>query len=810
MRSRSRSPSPRRTSPRHRRYSPYHCHGTEQYPRGAEISKVIDRGDHFDKDSNTSAPRLTEYDNRDRDRYLVGSRRSRSPRIIKKQDDFDRNGSMRTARLSDAGGDIYKSRATVSSSYDEDSYRGMKFQLDHLLDGPRRSDRLSLKDYSHSRDYNVVDDAKVTSVGDERDYDPRSHYLDSDRSRLLSVSQYLDSAKPVPLQYERGVRTHSRLYTLADGGVKAIPVSKFGGGDGGSHLSSVASRYSDTHTDNLVHVHSRDELHSERRYEGLPNREVRYFEKENDVFHPKDGFLGIEKTVGRESYKFTKEDYLLYSRGYLKGDSDYMLSSSQPKDYVSVSSGVLREGFPGYSGTEDLYMPSDVIRQGSELTSQPISFDGYSEKRQDISARGPGDQLYDKRSSSRLYIGLPEEKHGDQLYEELGRSKISRMNRRIHDAEEKYRDQYISRFDVLDPTVDEFSHKRPIRDDGQWEQYPFVQVQSTPDKYDERVSLHRREQDLDMLVTGSSHLNYGREEYRGYGSVEPELCHAEADGAHWSHVERSDILQSRAYDPSIGRPYDSPGKRHALSTSSFPEPSPRRLRNNYVKDEELFDHGIGIRISTDGSGARKIYNDVNVQDEIDIVNFSKKPQSSKSDYEETCRTLRKMGSDRPSSPKWNSSHSGQTNRSDSRDIKNRLGPLPRKLHVSQRLVSKYKPSIKKRLAPARPMKHDTYPWVKNRCSDIMVSARDDSDGSPHVRDGNQSEDHPFRAKTEPPEKSEDFKQLMQSAFFKFLKQINETPTKRKIYMEQGKAGSLKCIVCGRSVLYIMNYFYRWS
>ncbi|MCE0482462.1 hypothetical protein HAX54_041259 [Datura stramonium] len=51
------------------------------------------------------------------------------------------------------------------------------------------------------------------------------------------------------------------------------------------------------------------------------------------------------------------------------------------------------------------------------------------------------------------------------------------------------------------------------------------------------------------------------------------------------------------------------------------------------------------------------------------------------------------------------------------------------------------------------------------------------------------------AKTEPPENSKDFKQLVQNAFFRFVRHLNETPAKRRKYSEQ--AGSLKCLVCGR-------------
>ncbi|KAG8387526.1 hypothetical protein BUALT_Bualt02G0030200 [Buddleja alternifolia] len=757
---------------RREKYSPYNRQGTEKYSREAERPRRIEKRDHFDRDINLRAPRFSEYDrDRGKDRYAVGARRSRSPQRIGKKDSFDRDVGVRTVVFFDYdGGGKDKDKYGVNvgrsrRSYDEDSYRGDlslgKFQPNHLLDGSRKSDHVSVKDYSHTRDYYGVGDTNTTGGGTERDYYPYSRYPDSGRAELL-VSQYLDSTKPV-LEPDRGGRVTSHSYSLTHGGIHDIPLRNLRDAD----VSSVASRYLPPNADKQGYFHRQDDLHLEKRDGAFHDREDRYFEKNGD-FHFQDGLLGIDRQAGRETYKYKKEDDFLSSRGYLKGDSDYMISSSQPKDYVSVAS--LREAVPGFSATEDLHMQSHGIRRGSGsgLASERIGFDGYGEMKQNMSPRGHGVQLDNTRSSSRFYLGLPEEKCGDQLYAEFGIDKIDHhMSMRPSNAEDKYRDQHMSRIDVVNPIVDESSHRKYMRDDELWNQYSFSRGRSTPDKFDVGRSLHGRKQDLDMLGTGSSRLNYENEGYRGYGSFKTEEHYAEVDGGLWSRGERSDILQSREYDPSFGGHYDSPRKRLPL-----------------------YEHGVGIRISTDGNGGRKIYN----QDERDLVSFSKKPRSGKPNYEKTWRTSSEMDNYQPSSSKFNPSRLVNSRKSDSRDIKKRLGP--RKLHVSQRLVKKYKPSIKKRLAPApQPRKRAAaLPWMKNVTSKSVQD--DNSDGSRPNQDGERLEDRLRVTKHEPPEKSEDFKQLVQSAFFKFLKQINETPTKRKKYGEQGKAGSLKCIVCG--------------
>ncbi|KAL0436325.1 UNVERIFIED_CONTAM: hypothetical protein Sradi_0340400 [Sesamum radiatum] len=492
-------------------------------------------------------------------------------------------------------------------------------------------------------------------------------------------------------------------------------------------------------------------------------------------------------------YNFKKEGNMTL-RGHLNGDADYLVSSSQPKDYVSVSSGTLMADFSGYCPRKDIHMPSYTIRTGSGLASDPVGFDGYSDMKHNMSLRGPRDQLDDIRSSSRLYLGLPEENQGDRLYAEIGRGKL--YSTRPNDVEEVCRDQHLPRIDVLNPTVDESSHRKHIRDDEPWAQYPSLGVQLTPDKFDAHRSLFVRNQDLDMLGAGSSRLNYGTEEHHQHGSVNQEDHHAEVDGGQWSNGEGSEILQSRRYGPEVSRLYDSPRKRLALADWTLGEPSERRLRPKQVRDEISYEHGFGIRISTDGNGARKIYHQVHEGDESNLINLSKKPKSSTYYYEKTWKSSSKMANDQLSSSSFISSHSVDALKSDSRDIKKRLGPVPRKLHVSQRLTKKHGPSIKKRLAPAPPKKRASLPWLKNLSSNRMAIVQDDSDESPHDQDADHmGDDHPL-AKAEPPENSQDFKQLVQSAFFKFLKQINETPMKRRNYMEQGKVGSLKCIVCG--------------
>ncbi|KAF5729425.1 hypothetical protein HS088_TW21G01590 [Tripterygium wilfordii] len=74
---------------------------------------------------------------------------------------------------------------------------------------------------------------------------------------------------------------------------------------------------------------------------------------------------------------------------------------------------------------------------------------------------------------------------------------------------------------------------------------------------------------------------------------------------------------------------------------------------------------------------------------------------------------------------------------------------------------------------------------------------------------NDEVEHPYNADTpenfgghakfESSEDTEEFKKLVHEAFFKYYKRLNVNLAVRRRYKEQGKAGSLYCIVCGRSL-----------
>ncbi|EOY19082.1 hypothetical protein QUC31_006244 [Theobroma cacao] len=75
---------------------------------------------------------------------------------------------------------------------------------------------------------------------------------------------------------------------------------------------------------------------------------------------------------------------------------------------------------------------------------------------------------------------------------------------------------------------------------------------------------------------------------------------------------------------------------------------------------------------------------------------------------------------------------------------------------------------------------------------------DDYDEYVNANDDDMTEDLVNHAEAELSEDSEEFKQLVHEAFLKYSKKLNLNQSVRRRYKEQGHAGSLFCIVCGRS------------
>ncbi|XWS75285.1 hypothetical protein CRYUN_Cryun01aG0073300 [Craigia yunnanensis] len=88
---------------------------------------------------------------------------------------------------------------------------------------------------------------------------------------------------------------------------------------------------------------------------------------------------------------------------------------------------------------------------------------------------------------------------------------------------------------------------------------------------------------------------------------------------------------------------------------------------------------------------------------------------------------------------------------------------------------------------------------------------EDYDEDINANDGEATEDLVNYAEAELSEDSEEFKQLVHEAFLMYSKKLNLNQSVRRRYKEQGQAGSLFCIVCGRrSVIFSITCILKRS
>ncbi|XP_073050621.1 uncharacterized protein [Primulina eburnea] len=770
--------------------------GRDRYGAGSWHSRSLRRfgeKDVYEGDLSLHAGRFS--DTLDRDMFMVGTRRSRTPGRIEKRDNFDLDMNMQGARFSGYDNrDRGKYGVDVESSrrlYEEDLLHGgsnsSKFESDHLSNAPRNSDGPNFKYSSYKNDNHGVGDDKITPIGGgERGDYLKNPYLEESQIGMSSVSHHLVT-KPVFLEYDKGRRFYSDPDSLTHESVGGVTKSYLGAGDCNSHLSSVTSRY--LNTDRHGYFNLKNERRLEKRDAEPRDEGDNCFETTDEGFNFKDGLyldkLGIERPVGRDMYENKKEDSAVSLQGHLKGDSNYVVSSARSKVYIPMSSEILSEGFPCHSIAGDIPLLSHSLQARTGFVSDTYSFDGYNEIPKHMSPRKLGCRFDDTKSKSRLYVGLPEQKRKDNIYPKFCGSTKRR------DFGEEYGVQHMSRFGLLN-SVEETPCRNHMEDDRLGQKLASL-GQSTSDNFVAYESLQPRNQDLDMLGSGSLHLNFEREKYRGRGRVRVGEYNDEVHDDSRYLPERSDFFTTKD-DPLSGTVYGNQRNGMDLADLRLDELSQRRAGGKYPVEYILYERNTGIGISSDGSGARKISNSLDAGDDVDPASFLERPESSKCKLEKSEREAREIADNMFSSSRFITSRSGDPDTSVSRDIKKRLGPVRQRLHVSQRLLKKKKPSLRNQLAPAPSKKHATLPWLKSRNSKKVPSMRDESSGNHHNQGGEQMGVY-FPLAVEPPEKSEDFKQLVHSAFFKFLKQINETPAKRKKYVEPGKDGSLKCIVC---------------
>lgn len=512
--------------------------------------------------------------------------------------------------------------------------------------------------------------------------------------------------------------------------------------------------------------------------------------------------LPIERQGLRDVYMETDT---LNSLHHSKYDSSYMTSSSHLNAFTNRSPTAVTKGIDSSFG-EDIHIPSDGIETCMGRLCEPTGCG------QNSGIRSPKGQVDDNGIYLQSYFAQTGERHGSRMYSDIRGTKTvpSEFYRKNVGVSEVYNHQDVSGASFMDPIkYDELSHRENMIGNKPWEYIPSEQGQSTLGYFG---ALDKREQEMSIMEYEGNNPGYERVLYKGHRSP-CKLHDNEMDERPYTFQDRSDVLY-RDNNPYLDEMNDSLQQRLIENNQILPKSSTRRLKRKHGIGRKLSICGdLGITSSSDGRNAHRQGDNAKIylEGDKDSVTISKKLKVNHSKYGKNRRTSSmstQHGTDRNLSTTV-ASRLSKTSKYGTRDIKNRLGPRPQDVDTTHSSVKKYS-SLKHRLGPPPRKSRSTLPWLKNFTS-YKVS-KDHNDLEESLPD--QKEDHlessVTQLKSEPLENSEDFKQLVHNAFFKFVKHLNETPARRTKYRKQGTSSCLKCIICGRSFFYTMKCFHRWS
>ncbi|KAG5557050.1 hypothetical protein RHGRI_007339 [Rhododendron griersonianum] len=509
----------------------------------------------------------------------------------------------------------------------------------------------------------------------------------------------------------------------------------------------------------------------------------------------------VDKVSVMESYR-EREKPIFYSRDVTYPD----VPMSQSKDYMGSASGISRAYFEG-SYEDDMPLVTDS--GNSAKFTEPF---GFNVQRSSLeSGRDPNrenedfprywrDKFSPTRAHRQDYLN-PRPREGDSdIYGHSSDNLYRRMGTRERDESVDYDHKGLLRPVMRDPAqdaVDNSEYTSRNLKDRSFVDHPSIQKQKVPNYFD--VSASKGQEYFDYR---SVHVEYGR------ASREREMPHLGVSKHHKISHLRSDFGFGRDAGPTshgermrnspefeYDRSYEIQAEEHEIYDSSD-----RALRRKYNPDAEMSRHNPrGIILDKWYSNSRVRHLDDRSEEwrgQDSSIKF--KSRSGGYDNKRYPREEREfIGEDRrrfSESEDWLPSddymehvqeHSIKPHKSGVKYSKGHLRHGQQSSHISSRLDRRH----------VLPKPRNV--WIRGQ-DDNQVD-KHDNQVDKHENEVDQSDNWMSSSKPEPREGSEEFKQLVHKAFLIFSKKLNENPAVRKRYKEQGRAGSLFCIVCGRSV-----------
>ncbi|GFZ20342.1 hypothetical protein Acr_28g0010470 [Actinidia rufa] len=384
-------------------------------------------------------------------------------------------------------------------------------------------------------------------------------------------------------------------------------------------------------------------------------------------------------------------------------------------------------------------LPSDGLNISSGILTEPITCEAYTRISHLNSSRDLTVWLEDatnfKQVQTVQYSSPIDGTHGDYSYPEV-RSKKS---------------------EVAAPTDKLYGEAGKL-----WDRHYYAEEQPISNYLDAARSSYASEKDGECLVHRSIDDEYEREVYPGHENIYLREDHVYGrDAGLQSDEERLHMLLTREYDPGLDGIDDNHQEGCSSEDLDLLEQPKRKLDVENILSRQNLRSKFSINRKFSGQ----------IHDAM-----SNKPLFNAAQFRNIKRTSNEMVGHR--NP--NSIASGKPSVCNPRHLKTRVS------------------DIKKRLGPVRPVPQHIpqSPVKKYKKHKILRGNEEGLNQSTHSEEEAPLKGNHLPVKSGPSEKSEDFKQLVQGAFFKFVKHLHENPAQRRKFKEQGKAGSLKCSVCG--------------
>ncbi|EEF30372.1 uncharacterized protein LOC8275963 [Ricinus communis] len=514
--------------------------------------------------------------------------------------------------------------------------------------------------------------------------------------------------------------------------------------------------------------------------------------------------ISPDKIPVREFYKegenpvcFSRdESYTIKPASHSKG-----FGSTHFKHFPGTSSGVSRSEFLGSSREGmPLSASGDYPRNIMKFT-EPININAYDES--------PGLEMRDLETGKRVMTGYPpgtyspnRTEHDDFSYTKVNDDNVcpsADLHRMVrprswldHDqAQADYEYRELSRASVMHSVLDkvdpmEDSYKN-IRNSTVWEQN--IHKWAATENLDTGRILYTPKNIREYMGSGYTQSEFGRRDSR------------DNEASYLGALQNHQISHLRS-DYGFGR-------------DAGPQFQKERLQDPDISEYDLEMHKI--------SGKRaRIDEELAIYDQPDKVPKSRyrvsrnqyAPQQYEAAYEsgeewidENASVLhpsRTQRSDHTAFRKAKSTYVGQDHHGDFFASEDWLSSQDALAHSRKHSIRYYKPSVK--YTKGHP-KSGSLTWCHSNQTDKRTGAyrkhktwrrNDEYNEDEQANDDDPSEDWVNMAESELSEDSDKFKQLVHEAFLEYSKKLNLNSAVRRRYKEQGKAGSLFCIVCRRS------------